>query len=400
MADADRAPVPWAAVLLGCALLQFGALRPLDELPRPVAVAATVVVWVATAAGLAVLATRPALRSWLAGRPVAQVLAGGLVAAVALAGVVAYPVLDGRRDTGGGSDADDAVLIVVDGIKRGDDPYEADTYLGNPPSTGPGVALWFLPFSTRTLYPFGIVAAIGVTLLVLRASHGGWGEAGLVALLLGASLPFWEGVAQGSDHLVFSSSLVWAVCALRPRARPVPPWLTVVAAVVVGVLATSRAAFAFVPLVAAAGVWWRDRRTALVFGGVGTAVVLLLHGAFVARSGWDGYDPVQQILDKSGEDLDRLGELVVVAGVVASLTLVVRELRRRADARVDVLLLVSVAGPMTAIAVAGLLAPGGITNWSAGNYLLDAVVLAAYWFVLHHAPVPVDAPGPPAGVPS
>jgi hypothetical protein len=79
---------------------------------------------------------------------------------------------------------------------------------------------------------------------------------------------------------------------------------------------------------------------------------------------------------------------------------VVRELRRRGDARVDVLLLVSVTGPMAAIAVAGLVGPGGVADWSAGNYLLDGVVLAAYWFVARHVLVPAHAPGRAPGVPS
>ncbi|MDQ3293572.1 MAG: hypothetical protein M3527_03870, partial [Actinomycetota bacterium] len=66
-----------------------------------------------------------------------------LVAVALAVAVVAYPVFDERRSTGGGSDADDAVLVVLDNLEAGvHDPYETDTYLGNPPASGPGSLVW------------------------------------------------------------------------------------------------------------------------------------------------------------------------------------------------------------------------------------------------------------------
>jgi hypothetical protein len=322
----------------------------------------------------------------------------GFAAAVLVVGLIAYPIFDERRSTGGGSDADDAVLLVIHGLREGRDPYAVDTYLGNPPTTGAGTAFWFFPFDSRSTYPLGIALAMAITIAVLRSSHGGWDQAGLVAVLLGASVPFWEGVGQGSDHLVFACSLVWAACFLRPRPLPLDPTITALVAVVVGALATTRVVFAFVPVLAAAGIWWRDRRAAVVFGGVGTAVVVVLHAAFIRFSGWDGYEPVQQLVVKSDEDLGTAGKVVVVVGVLASAIFVLRELRRRADARVDVLLLISVAGPMSAIALAGLLTADSTATWSAGNYFLDGVVLAAYWFTIRRLlPVPPPEPRPPPG---
>jgi hypothetical protein len=364
-------PVAWY-------LLQFGAARPLlrlNGLTGPVALAA---VWTLTAVGLTWLHRRaPSVsrarldRAWPA-----LAFAG----AVAIVGLIAYPIFDARESTGGGSDADDAVVLVIDGLRTGQDPYAVDTYLGNPPAAGPGAALWFFPWSSRGLYPIGIALAVGVTVAVLRAASGGWAWPTLFAALLAASVPFWEGVGQGSDHLPFACSLVWAA-AILDRRRP-PPGLALAIALgaALGVLATTRAAFFFVPAVAAATLWWRDRRAALVIGAVGTAAVVGLHAAFIALSGWDDYAPVQQLLVKSDEDLNNAGRALVVAGLVVGIVGVVAELRRREESRVAVALLLAVGAPMTAIALAGLLTASEPSQWSAGSYLVDTVALAAAWF--------------------
>jgi hypothetical protein len=357
------------------------------------------VVWGGAAAALLALARTAAdPPEWLVAVRRTAWLPVGFAVAVLVVGLVAYPVFDDRRSTGGGSDADDAVLLVIAGLRDGRDPYVVDTYLGNPPTTGPGTAFWFFPFATQATYPIGIALAVAVTIAVLRMSHGGWDQAGLVALLVGASVPFWEGVGQGSDHLVFACSLVWAACYLRPRPRPLDPTVTVLAAVAIGTLATTRTVFAFVPALAAAAAWWRNRRAALLFGGVGTAAVVLLHAGFISRSGWDGYEPIQQLVVKSDEDLGVVGQVVVVASIAAAAVGVVLELRRRAEARVDVVLLLAVAGPMSAIAVAGLLTAESTSIWSAGNYLLDGLVLGAYWFTTRALlPEPRPARQPPSG---
>ena len=58
---------------------------------------------------------------------------------------------------------------------------------------------------------------------------------------------------------------------------------------------------------------------------------------------------------------------------------VVAELRRRAAARIDIVLLVAVGLPMISIAVAELLAATKPADWVAATYFLDTVALAAAW---------------------
>jgi hypothetical protein len=143
-----------------------------------------------------------------------------------------------------------------------------------------------------------------------------------------------------------------------------------------GALATTRAAFGFVPLLAGAGLWRRDRRLATAVAVSGTVAVVVLHAAFVARTGWDGYTPVQLVLEKSRNDLGALGAAVVVAGAVGAAAVIAVELRRP-QTRVDVLLLAGVGGPMVGIALAGLVTSPTLTGWEEANYFVDTFVVAA-----------------------
>ncbi|MBA2282271.1 MAG: hypothetical protein H0W25_13735 [Acidimicrobiia bacterium] len=151
------------------------------------------------------------------------------------------------------------------------------------------------------------------------------------------------------------------------------------AGIALGVLATTRAAFGHVPALVALALWPRGRRAALAVGLAGTAVVLALHGALIARVGWSEYTPVQQLLVKSDEDLSDVGRLVVVAGVVLAGVLVAVQLRRRDAMRPAPILLAGVGVPMVAIALAGLVTARDPSSWSAGSYFIDTGVIAAVW---------------------
>lgn len=346
---------------------------------------AIVAVWTGTVVGLRLL---------LAGRIRLPRLVDGpgpaalFVALTAAAALFVYPAVDDRQSVGGGSDTDDAVLVVLDGIRNGDEnPYGTDTYLGNPPASGPGSLVWFAPVGTRALYPLGLIAAAAALVAALRWATGGWRTASLTVALVAGSLPWWEALAQGSDHVPLACALAGAA-ALADRATRraasgarLDPGLAVVGALVLGTLATTRAAYAHVPLLVAVALWRVDRRAAVAVGAAGTAVVVALHGALVARVGWDDYAPVQQLLVKSDEDLTSVGRAVVAVGVLGAVVLVAAFLLRRPAAGPAPLLLAGVGAPMVAIAVAGLLTAREPAQWSAGNYFLDTVPLAAYWVV-------------------
>jgi hypothetical protein len=348
--------------------VQFGALRALERIDAPWGDVAVALVWVASAvAAWAFLRGRVPVPTRALRTPWPSVVLCVLVAAVAL---FVYPEVDGRRSTGGGSDADDAVVLVVDRIRDGLDPFGEDTYLGNPPTTGPGSILWAAPFPTRRAYACGVVAALAGALVVLRRRHGSWEVPSLAAVVVGASVPFWEGVAQGTDHLAMAA---WLAVVVGSTAAP--PAAVGAGA---GVLATWRAAYLHLPLLLAITHWRDDRRRALVIGIAGTALALTLHAVLLAWTdgGWDAYDPVQQLAVKSDEDLEAWGRVLLAAGVAASAAVVVVEAARRTP-REDVAVLAGIGGPLAAVAVAGAIAGDDPAGWSEASYLLPTLVLAS-----------------------
>jgi hypothetical protein len=358
---------PLATALLWLQL-QFGALRVLVRLPGAAGEVALAAVWVASAAALWWLLSRPP--RWRVLSTPWPVVA--LVVLVAACAAFVYPAVDDRRFTGGGSDADDAVVLVVDRFRDGDDPFAEDTYLGHAPTTGPGSVLWALPFPGRDALAAGIVLAVAAALLLLRRWSGSWDVPSLTALLLAGSVPFWEAIAQGNDHVTMAFGVAVVVAAVRLRWRS---WLPV--AVLAAVVATWRAAYLHVPLLLALALWRRDRRAAVVVGVAGTAVAVALHLGLLSRTdGWDAYDPVQQLVTKSDEDLGDAGRAVVVGGVALGALVVLRE-ARRAHPDAAVLVLAGIGAPLAAIAVAGAATADEPAAWSEASYLLPTLVVAA-----------------------
>ena len=352
--------------------LQFGALRVLVRLPGAAGEVALVVVWVASAAGLWLLLARPP-RWRVLSTPWPVV---GLVVLVAACAAFVYPAVDDRRSTGGGSDADDAVVLVVERLRDGDDPFAEDTYLDNAPTTGPGSVLWALPVPGRNALAAGIVVAVAAALLLLRRWCGSWDVPSLTALLLAGSVPFWEAIAQGNDHVTMSCGVAVVVYATATRRWSAALPLAALAGLA-AVVATWRAAYLHVPALLALALWRRDTRAAVVVGVAGTALALALHLGLLSRTdGWDAYDPVHQLATKSEEDLGAGGRAAVAAGVVLGAFLVLREARRaRPDAAV--LVLAGVGAPLTAIALAGAATADEPAAWSEASYLLPTLVVAA-----------------------
>ena len=362
-------------VLLLWLQLQFGALRVLERVPGVAGDVALAVVWAASAAALwALLRHRP--RWPLLRTPWPAVV---LVVLVAACAAFVYPAVDDRRSTGGGSDADDAVVLVVDQVRDGDDPFARDTYLGSPPTTGPGSVLWALPLPGKRAYAVGLVVAVAGVLLALRRWFG-WEVASLTAILLAGCVPFWEGVAQGNDHVTMACGVAVAVAAVEHRRRTptdVSTWWWLALAAGVAVLATWRAAYLHLPVLLAVALWHRNRRGAILLAVVGTGAALLLHAVLLSRTaGWDAYDPVHQLAVKSDEDLGAGGRALVLAAVVAGAVVALGEARRpRPDPAV--LVLAGIGAPLAAIALAGAVTADEPAAWSEASYLLVTLVVAA-----------------------
>jgi len=86
-----------------------------------------------------------------------------------LLGVVllGYPVADGLKVKGRGSDQDDCVILGVQHLLRLENPYLSLTYRGNPCSTGMGVLLPYIPLVALNLYEIGSVLFFSLTVWYL-----------------------------------------------------------------------------------------------------------------------------------------------------------------------------------------------------------------------------------------
>ncbi|WP_438015906.1 hypothetical protein WMF18_34345 [Sorangium sp. So ce315] len=128
--------------------LQLPALQPLAKLaPAPGVTAPAFLM--AAAIGLWLLLDPPErLSRWLNTAWPSASLAGIL----ALVAVFIYPMADGLKRRGAGSDADAAMILAGQALAELRNPYASTTYLGNPFSPGPGwVALW-TPLSALGAY--------------------------------------------------------------------------------------------------------------------------------------------------------------------------------------------------------------------------------------------------------
>ena len=340
-------------------------------------------------------------------RAVAQpLLAVGFVGAVLLVGLLAYPICRrARRSTGGGSDADDAVLLVIDGIRDGARPLRRRHLPRATRPTGPGIGALVLPVVDPVDLPARHRAGRSPARSpLLRLGHGGWHQAGLVALLLGAACRSGRASGRAPTTSSFACSLVWAARLPAAPADRFDPsaWLVVSSGLVVGALATSRAVFALRPACsprpAPGGA---TGAPALVFGGVrhrSRAPASTVRPS-PARAG-TATTPVQQLLVKSDEDLDALrarsssqpgSPLAAVVGGS-------RAAAARAEARVDVLLLAAVATPMSGDRRRRAAhRREHIERGRRATTSSTALVLAAYWFTNRLLPEPPPALRPRPG---
>lgn len=371
--------LPW----LLAAQLQFTAAQVLlHRLPLALGVVATIALSAMTVIGchylLGARDVPPAWFAWLS--RVSPVVVGGFLLAALACLLVVHPVFrfGWQQTIGTGTDVDDAALLVLDGLQRGvENPFAVNTYLGFPVTTGPGALLWFWPFGLR-LYPLGIFVALAGLFVLVRRVSGSWLESAIAGALLAGSVAFWQALAHGTDRVVFACGLAAVGVYFDRRPAKVAPGAVLVAVLGVGALATFRFAYLHVPLLVGAALWQQGRRRlGLGVGLGGTAVAVMLHGAFIARSSWEGYSPIHHIVTKSQDDLSDVGEWILMAALVATAVALLVALQRPGGPRVSTMLLIGVGGPMMGTAVASLTMADAPIGWGNAAYFVESLVLAS-----------------------
>lgn len=348
-------------------LASLNALKPLLALGLAAGLAALVYVVVRPPPG----ARRALASPWLAAT---------LLAAFAAANFFLYPLLDREavKLAGEGSDADDALIDAASRLLRGEAPYAAPTYRGNPISPGLGWvalnALWANTAWFFAMTPLYLAALAGL----VRWVCGAWPAANLVVIGHLGCLGFWE-LAPTHDLAAFGLALAGGFVAAFALRRAAPALAAM--AVVLGVIASARVPFAAFPLLAAALL---ARATPLwpLLAALGTGVAVALPLAYAYLSA-GLYPPFH--LAGAGAALLPSGWFPGAAAATLAVTLLV--LRRPAVRLADLTLRAwaCLVVPLGFVAAAQLAAIGFDTGrWEGANYLMPAfsfavVALALAW---------------------
>jgi len=199
-------------------------------------------------------------------------LGGLLIVTVALISV-SYPIAQGLKAEMRGSDEDSCVIQLANNLFSGKELYAVNrSYGGNPCSTGPGVVLLYAPLIWLHLYPYGAPLFLGIAAWILGAVTERNETGNIFALLFVSTLFSWEVMAEGSDLVVIGCGFVIAMVGAWSALARGQPRRVLAAAILLGVLSSSRLPFLYVPLVLGLLIWHRDRRLAVQAVAVALAV--------------------------------------------------------------------------------------------------------------------------------
>ncbi|MEQ1605760.1 MAG: hypothetical protein ABL999_12915 [Pyrinomonadaceae bacterium] len=159
--------------------------------------------------------------------------------------LIVYPMANAGR-FGGGSDADDALVVAVGEVLRGHYPYTPSTYLGNPISPMPGTVFLAIPFVVIGAIHLQNIFWLAVFFLVFRYFEKSSTSAlGLVLAMLAFSPTLLQNIVTGADYAsnsIYILVLMWIL--IRTLSTPEPDtWKWVLPAILLGVALSSRSTF-------------------------------------------------------------------------------------------------------------------------------------------------------------
>ena len=215
--------------------------------------------------------------------------------------------------------------------------------------------------------------------LTLRWVSGGWSAPNRFLLIAFSSLAFWEVSAVGSDFPTFGVVLVILLCLLdRWRDRLA---LLLALALMLGIVATARVVFLFVPILFGFLVWQHNRRAGVILAAIAATVAVALHVGF-----WL-WDAALYTLFHVISLADQVTPLAIkLAGVVATGSAGVALCFARGPSleRWFALLWLSLAAPLAFVALGDLIVcgHGDPAAWEGANYMIISLPLPAAWVAL------------------
>jgi hypothetical protein len=313
----------------------------------------------------------------------------GLIAAMLAATWFFGPRESGLRAMGRGSDQEACIVMPARALASGHWPYDrALIWSGNPCSPGMGWILLAAPFVLLSGYASFLVAGAAAFLFAPARLIDPRTKLRFLLLTL-SCVTAWQSLATGADTLAIGIALA-LLTALSDEPR-----LTMIVAVLAGLVASARLPLAFFPLLLAAcldGGGPGERKRARLFGIVAMGTLALAHGvplAIDARSYL--HDGPFHVLHKS-EDMRLLtegGTTIFVGCGLLWLTYAIRTLRRARGRTtpanpltrqfdVATLTLLSILAPTLTDLLARLNAASlgfeeDLAAWQGGNWILLAL---------------------------
>lgn len=169
-----------------------------------------------------------------------------LFAFVTVAVVFLYPIANSGSYGGGGSDADDALMLGASELIHGRYPFYPLTYLGNPIAPMPGSLILAVPFVLINALPFQNIFWLAILLLLfVRELKSTSYSAVVFSVLILASPAVMLNLITSIDRLsntIYVLTAMWLMIKWLPR-PDVTWWKPAAAAVFLGVGLSSRSNF-------------------------------------------------------------------------------------------------------------------------------------------------------------
>lgn len=174
----------------------------------------------------------------------ANILAVVTFASIIALTLVVYPIAN-TGQFGSGSDADDALIVAVGELLRGNYPYTPNTYLGNPISPMPGTVFLAIPFVIIGAIHLQNILWLAVLFLVFRHYEKSSVSAlGLIWAMIAFSPTLLQNMVTGADYVsnsIYVLALMWIL--MRTLSDGAEAWKSVIAAILLGVALSSRSTF-------------------------------------------------------------------------------------------------------------------------------------------------------------
>jgi hypothetical protein len=262
----------------------------------------------------------------------ANILALATFAGMAALVVHAYPVVNAGT-YGGGSDADDALILGANELIHGRYPFYASTYLGNPIAPMPGAVLLAVPFVLINLLPmqnvFWLAVFFGVVRNHLQSSVYALALLWLVLLCSPSVLQNLVTATDRVSNAVYVLAAMWLM--IKTISGPdTATWKKILAAIFLGVCLSSRSNFVFLmPLlfsVLAQNSDWRTAIKYLAITGVACAAVTIPFWLYDPKA-FTPFNVQSEKIPQLGEILPHANIIVPLSGMLLAIALSFRKMQ-------------------------------------------------------------------------